>query len=114
MFEEQAARTPDRIAVKFENETLTYNELNQRSNQLARVLQKKGIKAESIVGLMVDKSLELVVGILGILKAGGAYLPIDPKFPEDRKEYMIKDSGLELLITSNEFNRAERSNKYRP
>ncbi|MDF9553482.1 amino acid adenylation domain-containing protein, partial [Bacillus cereus] len=108
LFEEQAARTPDRIAVKFENETLTYNELNQRSNQLARVLQKKGIKAESIVGLMVDKSLELVVGILGILKAGGAYLPIDPKFPEDRKEYMIKDSGLELLITSNEFNRAEK------
>uniref|UniRef100_UPI001EFA0991 amino acid adenylation domain-containing protein n=1 Tax=Bacillus wiedmannii TaxID=1890302 RepID=UPI001EFA0991 len=108
LFEEQAARTPDLIAVKFENETLTYNELNQRSNQLARVLQKKGIKAESIVGLMVDKSLELVVGILGILKAGGAYLPIDPKFPEDRKEYMIKDSGLELLITSNEFNRTEK------
>ncbi|MGL3758799.1 amino acid adenylation domain-containing protein [Bacillus velezensis] len=107
LFEEQAAKNSDRIAVKFETEALTYNELNQRANQLARVLREKGIKDESIVGLMVGKSLELVVGILGILKAGGAYLPIDPKLPEDRKDYMIKDSGLELLITSNTYKRTE-------
>ncbi|MDW7617333.1 amino acid adenylation domain-containing protein [Peribacillus simplex] len=103
LFEEQVEKTPYHIAVKFEDKTLTYKELNEKSNQLARVLRLKGIKEESIVGLMVDRSLEMIVGILGILKAGGAYLPIDPKFPRDRKEYMIKDSGISLLVITSNF-----------
>ncbi|MCT2347486.1 amino acid adenylation domain-containing protein [Niallia taxi] len=103
MFEEQVIKTPDRVAVKFKSQTFTYKELNQKSNQLAYILREKGISSESIVGIMVEKSMELVVGILAILKAGGAYLPIDPKIPDNRKEYIINDSELELLITSNGF-----------
>ena len=78
LFEEQVQKTPDHIAVVFEDAQLTYAQLNRRSNQLARALKARGVKADQIVGLMVERSLEMIVGILGILKAGGAYLPIDP------------------------------------
>ncbi|QUI24145.1 non-ribosomal peptide synthase/polyketide synthase [Vallitalea pronyensis] len=99
LFEEQVERTPDNIAVVFEDRQLTYMELNKRSNQLARTLREKGVKADSIVGIMVERSVEMIIGILGILKAGGAYLPIDPEYPNSRIQYMIKDSGVKLLLT---------------
>jgi len=99
LFEEQVEKTPDNIAVIYENQQLTYRELNRRANQLARVLRKKGVVPDSIVGIKVDRSLEMIVGIMGILKAGGAYLPIDPDYPEDRIKFILEDSGAKLLIS---------------
>ncbi|NLO98044.1 MAG: AMP-binding protein [Peptococcaceae bacterium] len=89
MFWRQVDNTPDRTALIFGDKVMTYKELDQKSNQLARALLKKGIKKEDIIGLMVERSLEMVIGILGILKAGAAYLPIDPDFPRDRVNYML-------------------------
>ncbi|WP_291571169.1 non-ribosomal peptide synthetase [Clostridium sp. UBA4548] len=99
LFEEQVDKTPDNIAVVFEDKKLTYKELNERANSLARVLRNKGVKADSIVGIMVERSLEMIVGIIGILKSGGAYLPIDPNYPKERIEYMLKDSGSKVLLS---------------
>lgn len=100
MFEEQAASTPDNIAAIFENKQLTYRELNKKANQLARVLREKGIKQNNIVGIVVNRSFEMIIGIIGILKAGGAYLPIDPEYPRERIEYMLEDSSTNILLTS--------------
>ena len=83
LFEEQALRTPDSVAVVFEDQQLSYRELNQRANQLAHYLQKRGVGPDVLVGICVERSLEMVVGLLGILKAGGAYLPIDPDSPKN-------------------------------
>ncbi|OOM73735.1 linear gramicidin synthase subunit D [Clostridium puniceum] len=99
LFEEQVEKTPDDIAVIFSGEKLTYRELNERSNSLARVLREKDVKSESIVGIMLGRSLEMAVGIMGILKAGAAYLPIDPEYPEDRIKYMLEDSKSQMLLT---------------
>ncbi|WP_143323966.1 condensation domain-containing protein, partial [Clostridium sp. BL-8] len=82
LFEEQAEKTPSNIVGVYKDKKLTYKELNEKSNSLARILREKGVKAETIVGIMVDRSLEMLIGIIGILKAGGAYLPIDPEYPE--------------------------------
>ncbi|WP_160672477.1 non-ribosomal peptide synthetase [Clostridium sp. C8-1-8] len=101
LFEEQAAKTPNNIAVVFKEDKLTYRELNKKSNQLAKLLKSKGVGPESIVGIMVEPSLEMIVGIMAILKAEGAYLPIDIKYPKDRIEYMLQDSGARLLLTKN-------------
>ncbi|MGD9899867.1 MAG: amino acid adenylation domain-containing protein [Calditrichaceae bacterium] len=90
---------PEKLAVVFENEKLTYDELNQKANQAARFLTKKGVSAETLVGICMDKSPRMIIAILGILKAGGAYVPIDPGYPAERINYMIKDSGLTILIT---------------
>lgn len=103
IFESQVERTPDDIAVIFENKKLSYAELNLRSNQLAHVLRKKGIGQDAIAGIMIDRSLEMVIGILGILKAGGAYLPIDPAYPEERVLSMLEDSGASLLLTKDKI-----------
>ncbi|MCB2300169.1 non-ribosomal peptide synthetase, partial [Clostridium tagluense] len=103
LFEEQVERTPDNIAVVFEDEKLTYRELNEKANRLARTLRGKGVKQDSIVGIMVDRSLEMIVGIMGILKAGGAYLPIDPEYPEDRISYMLEDSETNVLLSQSGF-----------
>ncbi len=100
LFEEQVAKTPDAIAVIFEDGELTYRELNERSNQLAHYLQKQGVKAETYVPICLERSLEMIIGILGILKAGGAYVPIDPEYPQDRINYMLEDTGAELIISS--------------
>ena len=100
LFEAQAEERPDRVAVAFGDRSFTYRELNEKSNQLARVLRGQGVGADTIVGLMVDRSLEMIVGLLGILKAGGAYLPIDPKHPKERIEYMLEDAKLGILATS--------------
>jgi len=103
LFEAQAEKTPGNIAVVFKDKKLTYRELNEKANSLARVLRDKGIKADSIVGIMVERSLEMIIGIMGILKAGGAYLPIDPSYPKERIEYMLEDAKAELLIADNKY-----------
>jgi tyrocidine synthetase-3 len=99
LFQAQAEHIPSRIAVVFGDRKLTYEELNKRSNQIARLLRVKGVKSGSIVGLMVRRSVEMLIGIMGILKAGGAYLPIDPEYPEDRIDYMLEDSKAHILLT---------------
>ncbi len=99
LFEEQVERSPDSIALMYEDRSLTYRELNERANQLARVLRNIGVKSDNIIGIMVERSLEMIVGIIGILKAGCAYLPIDPEYPQDRIEYMLQDSGARILLT---------------
>jgi len=101
LFEVQVEKTPEKTAVVFENKKLTYRELNERANSLARVLRDKGVKADSIVGIMVERSLEMIVGIMGILKAGGAYLPLDPNCPNERIEYALKNSGSRVLLSKN-------------
>lgn len=98
LFEEQVNRNPDNISVVYEGNTLTYQELNQKSNQLARVLMGKGIVEDSIIAIMVDSSLEMIIGLMAILKAGGAYLPVDPKYPIERIEYMLEDSRADILL----------------
>ncbi|GHG84274.1 non-ribosomal peptide synthetase [Comamonas sp. JC664] len=99
LFEQQAARTPDAVAVSFEGEQLTYRELDARANQLAWHLKASGVGPEVRVGLCVDRSLELVVGILGILKAGGAWLPLDPSYPVERLTLMMRDAAIPVLVT---------------
>ncbi len=99
LFEEQAAHTPNAVAVVCEEATLSYSELNERANRLARTLRERGLQPDGLAGIMADRSLEMVVGILAILKAGGAYVPVDPEYPEDRIRFMLEDSGAKLLLT---------------
>ena len=99
LFEEQVKRVPDKIALVFEKESLTYRELNEQSNQLAKLLKELGVKPNCIVGIMVERTPAMLIGILGILKSGGAYLPIDPNYPEERTRFMLEDAGVELLLT---------------
>jgi amino acid adenylation domain-containing protein len=119
LFEEQVERTPDQIALigqsintfaeasrraeSQELKVVTYKELNEKSNQLAHWLRKKGVKPDIIAGIMVERSVEMMIGLLGILKAGGAYLPIDPGFPGSRLEYMLADSNAKILLTRQEI-----------
>jgi amino acid adenylation domain-containing protein len=104
LFEVQAEQTPDHIAVVGSSETLeqhqTYKELSHESHQLANLLREKGVKADTLVAIMVDRSIEMVIGILGILKSGSAYLPIDPKSPGVRIKYMLDDSSAKVLLAS--------------
>jgi non-ribosomal peptide synthetase component F/acyl carrier protein len=110
LFAEQLERTPDNIALtgslplKYRSHMthktyISYRQLNQKSNQLAYLLKEKGVKPGTIVGIMVERSLEMIIGILGILKTGGAYLPLNPEHPQERIEYMLKDSGAKILVT---------------
>ena len=98
-FEAQSLKTPDAVAVVFEEQRLTYRELNCRANQLAHHLKKLGVKPEVLVGICVERSLEMVVGILGILKAGGAYLSLDPTYPPERLTLMLEDTQAPVLLT---------------
>ncbi|MCB2354688.1 non-ribosomal peptide synthetase [Clostridium estertheticum] len=98
LFEKQAMRTPDNIVAVFGGEKFTYSELNSNANKLARKLRNMGIGARSIVGVMVKPCFEMLVGIMGVLKAGAAYLPIDESYPGERISYMLKDSGMKVLI----------------
>ena len=99
LFEEQVERTPDKIAVVFEEKKLTYRELNSKANQLAHYLLERGIQPDMLVAICIERSINMIVGILGILKAGGAYLPIDIKHPKSRINHMLLDSNIEVLIT---------------
>jgi amino acid adenylation domain-containing protein/FkbM family methyltransferase len=99
LFEEQAARTPDRVALVFEQQNVTYRELNRRANGLAHHLRGLKVGPDVLVGLCVERSLEMVVGILGILKAGGAYVPIDAANPQERIAFVLADASVALLLT---------------
>ena len=100
LFEEQVEKTPDNIAVVFEKQKLTYKELNEKANSLARYLiTEKKIKNDNIVLILLDRSLEMIISILAVLKAGAAYLPIDPKYPKDRIQYIVEDSKCNLILT---------------
>ncbi|GAA6624124.1 amino acid adenylation domain-containing protein [Scytonema sp. NUACC26] len=99
LFEEQVDRTPDNVAVVFGNRQLTYRQLNVRANQLAHYLQQQGVEPEVLVGLCVERSLEMVVGLLGILKAGGAYVPLDPTYPSERLTFIIEDTQTPVLLS---------------
>ncbi|MBO3462193.1 non-ribosomal peptide synthetase [Aetokthonos hydrillicola Thurmond2011] len=99
LFEQQVEKTPDAVAVVFENQQLTYQQLNHRANQLAHHLQTLGVGPEVLVGICVERSLLMIVGVLGILKAGGAYVPLDPAYPEERLSFMLSDSQVSVLVT---------------
>ena len=99
MFEAQVENNPDAVAVVYEGQELTYRELNSRANQLARFLHKLGVGPEVLVGICVDRSLEMLVGLLGILKAGGAYVPMDPAYPQERLKLMLEDANIAVLLT---------------
>ncbi|MFN6441572.1 MAG: amino acid adenylation domain-containing protein, partial [Nostoc sp. DedSLP01] len=98
-FEEQVERSPNAVAVVFENEQLTYYQLNSRANQLAHYLKSLGVKVDVLVGICVERSIEMVVGVLGILKAGGAYVPLDPEYPTQRLSFMLEDAAVGVLLT---------------
>ncbi|MEM7555731.1 MAG: amino acid adenylation domain-containing protein [Cyanobacteria bacterium P01_A01_bin.84] len=107
LFEQQAEKTPDKIAVIFESEQLiykelTYKELNQKANQLAHYLKSIGVEPQTKVGICLERSEKMLIGLLGILKAGGTYIPLDPGFPEERLQFMVEDSGLDFLITDSD------------
>lgn len=99
MFEAQVESTPDAVAVTLADERITYRELNRRANQLAHYLRRNGVGPEVLVGLLMERSLEMVIGMLGILKAGGAYVPLDPAYPRGRLSFMCDDAGLKTLVT---------------
>ncbi|AKG35128.1 non-ribosomal peptide synthetase [Paenibacillus durus] len=98
LFEEQASRTPDRTALVFLEDTMTYEELNRQANRLARYLRDKDIAAGSVVGIMSERSFEMVISILAVLKAGAAYVPVDPQISAERRRYMLEDSNARLLL----------------
>nr|VFJ65653.1 MAG: amino acid adenylation domain-containing protein [Candidatus Kentron sp. FW] len=98
LFEEQVAKTPDAVAVIFEEEEISYGELNVRANRLAHRLRALGVEPEVLVGLFVERSMEMIVGLLGILKAGGAYVPLDPEYPRERLAFMAEDADLKVLL----------------
>ncbi len=100
LFEAQVQKTPDNIAVVFEESSITYAELNKRSNQLAHLLGAKGVKEDALVPICIERSIDMIIGLLAILKAGGAYVPIDPEYPEDRINYMLENAGSRLVVTS--------------
>ena len=99
LFEEQVLRTPDAVAVVYDNKQLTYQELNEKANQLAHHLQALGVGPEVLVGISMERSLEMVIGLLGILKSGGAYVPLDPDYPQERFSFMLEDSAVGVLLT---------------
>ena len=103
LFEAQVARTPDAVAVAFEDVEVTYGELNARVNRLARYLIDSGVGPERLVGVVVDRSVDMVVALLAVLKAGGAYVPIDPDYPSDRVRFMLSDARPAVVVTTTEL-----------
>ncbi len=106
MIEDQVERTPDSVAVIFEREHLTYRELDRKANSLAHFLQQRGVGPDVLVGVCMERSLEMVISLLAILKAGGAYVPLDPTYPPDRLAYMLQDAQMPLLLTQERFKAA--------
>ena len=105
LFSKQANLTPEGIALIFENEKLTYQQLEERSNQLAHYLINNGVAKEELIPICLNRSMEMIVGILGILKAGCAYVPIDPEYPRERIIYILKDTRSKIIITNEENNK---------
>ncbi|MCP4001369.1 MAG: amino acid adenylation domain-containing protein, partial [Gammaproteobacteria bacterium] len=103
LFETQVSYNGNAIAVSYAGESLTYSELNAQANQLANYLRSKGVGPDTPVGVCVDRSLELVITLLGILKAGGAYVPLDPEYPQQRLTYMLEDADISLLVTQSKL-----------
>ncbi|PAJ71762.1 hypothetical protein CJF42_24985 [Pseudoalteromonas sp. NBT06-2] len=103
LFEAQAVKNPDQTALIFDDETLSYRELNQQANQLAHYLSAQGVRRGSIVGICIPRSMAMVTGLLAILKTGAAYAPLDPSYPQERLDYMLENSGLELLLTHSQL-----------
>lgn len=103
LFQEQVQKTPQSIAVEYCEKKITYEELNKKANQLARILRTGGIGPNSIVGIMMERSIDVIIGIMAIIKAGGAYMPLDKDYPMERINYMLKDSGADILLTRQEF-----------
>ena len=99
MIQEQVKRTPKAIALQYEDQSLTYKELDKRSNELAKILISQGVKPGTLVGIFANRSLDMMIGLLGVLKAGGAYLPLDPSFPSERLAFMVEDSGASIILT---------------
>ncbi|MFN6534911.1 MAG: amino acid adenylation domain-containing protein [Nostoc sp. EkiNYC01] len=99
LFEAQVEKTPNAVAAVFENEQLTYGELNARANQLAHYLQELGVKPEVLVGICVERSLNMLIGLLAVLKAGGAYIPLDPSYPKERLAFILEDAQAPILLT---------------
>ena len=99
LFESQVKENPDAVAVVFADRQLTYEQLNRQANQLARYLITLGVKPETLVGICVERSVAMVVAVLGVLKAGGAYVPLDPAYPQERLSYILSNSGVEVLLT---------------
>src|SRR6185369_16512157 len=108
LFEAQAAATPEVIALVYEAEQLSYRELNERANQLGHYLRELGVGPETLVGLCFERSMEMVVALLGVLKAGGAYFPLDPQYPAERLAFMAQDAGVALLLTQTQLAAAAR------
>ncbi|MEP6583182.1 MAG: amino acid adenylation domain-containing protein [Ginsengibacter sp.] len=102
LFEAQVLKVPDKAALFFKNENLTYRELNVRSNQLAYYLTSRGVKPEELIPLCIERGFEMIIGMLGVLKAGGAYIPIDPEYPTDRIQYILNDANAHFLLVSKE------------
>src|SRR5690606_31313128 len=102
LLEEQAKKTPDRIAVFFGDQQISYKTLEEKSNQLAHLLQEQGVSEETLVLLCMHRSLEMIVAILGILKSGAAYVPIDPAYPQDRKKFIQQDTAAKFAVTDAE------------
>lgn len=102
LIEKQALRTPNEIALVFENEKITYKEMDDKTNQLARYLRKKGINRDDIIGVMVPRSLEMLIGIIGILKSGACYMPIDITYPKERIQYMLENSNAKYILTKDD------------
>src|SRR5690349_6166068 len=111
-FEEQVKRSPDGVAVWFQGRSLKYAELNEKANRLAHWLRAHRVGPEVRVAICVERSLEMVIGILGILKAGGAYVPLDPEYPSERLAYMLQDAGAEVLLTQQRL--LERLPQHKP
>ncbi|MCC5641834.1 non-ribosomal peptide synthetase [Nostoc sp. CHAB 5824] len=103
LFESQVEKTPDAVALIFNNQDLTYKDLNSRANQLAQYLQTLGVGTETLVGICIERSLEMVVALLAILKAGGAYVPLDPGYPQERLAFMLSDTQVSVLLTQKEL-----------
>nr|WP_295869891.1 non-ribosomal peptide synthetase [uncultured Chitinophaga sp.] len=103
LFDEQVKKWPDNIAVQYEDAAVTYAQLDEQAGKVAALLAAQGVQPDEVVGLLMDRSIEVVTGMLGILKAGGAYLPIDVTYPEERRNYLVDNSGTKLVLTTKEF-----------
>ncbi|MDB6028675.1 MAG: cyclohexanecarboxylate-CoA ligase [Verrucomicrobiales bacterium] len=103
LFQDQVDRSPEAVALKFAGQTMTYRALNARANQLANRLQQLGVGQETLVGVALERSFEVVVTLLAVLKAGGAYVPLDPSYPRERLDYILKDTGVSVLVTTTPF-----------